>query len=57
MVDFRGGNQLKKIMVTKDLSSRRKSRKVFKKKLSKKRDFIIKKMKKTESPKMENVKF
>merc|ERR1711954_615179 len=43
---------LKKMMVTKDLSSRRKLRKVFKKNLSKKRDFMIKNIKKTESPKM-----
>ena len=51
-VDFRGGNQLKKMMVSKDLSSRLKLRKVKKKKSSKKRDFRTKNMKKTESPKM-----
>ena len=51
-VDFRGGNQVKKMMVSKDLSSRLKLRKFLKKKLSKKRDFRTKNMKKTESPKM-----
>ena len=39
-------------MVTNDLSSRCKLRKVFKKKLSKKSDFRFKNIKKTESPKM-----
>ena len=36
---FRGGNRLKKMMVTKDLSSRRKLRKVFKKKNIEKKGF------------------
>ena len=40
------------MMVTKDLSSRLKLRKVKKKKISKKRDFRFKNMKEIESPKM-----
>ena len=53
MVDFRGGNQLQKMMVTKNLSSRRKLRKVFKNIfIEKMGDFRLKNMKKTESPKM-----
>ena len=40
------------MMVINDLSSRRKLRKVFKKKLSKKCDFRFRNIKKTESPKM-----
>ena len=40
------------MIVTKDLSSRRKLRKVYKKKLSKKSDFRFKNMEKNESPKM-----
>ena len=39
-VDFRGGNQLKKMMVTKDLSSRRKLRIVFKKKIYRKKGIL-----------------
>ena len=37
---FRGGNRLKKMMVTKDLSSRRKLRKVFKKKIYRKKGIL-----------------
>ena len=43
---FRGGNLLKKIMVTKDLSSRRKLRKVFKKKFIEKKGFYDQKYQK-----------
>ena len=50
--DFRGGKWPKIMMVTNDLSSRRKLRKVKKKKLSKKCDFRFKNIKKPESPKM-----
>ena len=50
--NFRGGNQQKIMMVTKDLSSRHKFRKVFKNVFLKKGDLTFKNMKKTESPKM-----
>ena len=50
--DFRGGKWPKIMMVTNDLSSGRKLRKLFKKKMSKKWDFRFKNIKKTESPKM-----
>ena len=50
-VDFLGGKWSKIIMVTNDLSSIRKLRKVQKKKLSKKCDFRFKNIKKPESPK------
>ena len=43
---FRGGNRLKKMMVTKDLSSRRKLRKVFKKKIIEKKGFYDQKYEK-----------
>ena len=43
---FRGGNRLKKMMVTKDLSSRRKLRKVFKKKFIEKKGFYDQKYEK-----------
>ena len=45
-VDFRGGNQLKKMMFTKDLFSRRKLRKVFKKKIIEKKGFYVEKYEK-----------
>ena len=45
-VDFRGGNQPKKIMVKKDLSSRHKLSKGFKKKFIQKSDFMLKKYEK-----------
>ena len=44
--DFRGGNQLKIMMVTKDLSSRRKLRKVFKKIFFEKMRFYVQKYEK-----------
>ena len=50
--DFRGGKQLKIMMVTKYLSSSRKLRKDYKSFFSKMSNFRFKNMKKTECPKM-----